>query len=975
MTAPNIVQELVSRFGDQREAYKSAGYKEAQLRIEFVDPLFVALGWDVSNTKGLSLTAREVVHEDSLDVAGSKRAPDYSFRIGGERKYFLEAKKPSVNVGSDPSPAFQIRRYAWSAKLPISTLTDFEEFALYDCLSEPSPTDSAGVGRISLLGFEEFDDRWSELEDLLSFEAVQSGSLDKYAESLRTSRGTSEVDEVFLGELEGWRSQLAKDMASRNPALTQRQLNFAVQQTIDRVVFLRIAEDRGIEPYGQLEGLLGDPGIYGRLKRLFRNADDRYNSGLFHFRTEAGRPEDPDNITLDLEVGDKVLESMFARLYYPNPYEFSVLPAAILGHIYEQFLGKVIRLTPSHVAKIEEKPEVRKAGGVYYTPKPIVDFIVESTLGPQVEGRTTTQVSGQGRAKDRHPFRVIDPACGSGSFLLVAYDYLLRWYLEQYIANDPAKWERGRTPRLRRGKSGDWFLTSSEKKEILLRHLFGVDIDTQAVEVTKLSLLLKVLEGESAEVLQSQLSLFHERALPDLGRNIKCGNSLIESDFQSQSQLGVLDEEKQLRVNVFDWEDEFPDVFAHGGGFDAAIGNPPYLDSETMTRFTPEWRPYCVSKYQSATGNWDIFCVFVERALSLCRMGGRHSYIIPNKLGSANYASETRKLIADDNDLVSVRDYSSVPVFPVAVYPIVYTVSRSDRVDSRPVAYERMVRTEEGMTVTSESLQLDRKRYFPVGGGPWGIFATLDEGSPVARLKATFDPLSTIASVHGASTVSEAYQFAEIIEDASPGVDYRLRVVNSGTIDRYADLWGKKRMRYLGSSYDRPIVSLSMEEELPKNRLSQASSPKIIVAGMTKILECIGDFEGTILPGKSTTVIETEVDMYWLLGILNSDLVSHYYVSEFGGDRLQGGYLRIGPPQIKKIPIPPYKTGNPANSALSSRVKTLLEVHIRRTEVATPHERTSAERTIKTLEDQVNTMVADLYGLSEIERGTLSQGD
>jgi hypothetical protein len=189
--------------------------------------------------------------------------------------------------------------------------------------------------------------------------------------------------------------------------------------TIDRIIFLRMAEDRGIEEYGRLQELLKSGQTYEQLVRQFRQADDRYNSGLFHFKREKGRTEDPDDLTLSLDIDDEPLKQIIKHLYYPDsPYEFSVLPIEILGHVYEQFLGKIIRLTDGHRAVVEEKPEVRKAGGVYYTPTYIVDYIVEHTVGKLLEGKTPRQVAGTAKTP---PIRIVDPACGSGSFLIGAY--------------------------------------------------------------------------------------------------------------------------------------------------------------------------------------------------------------------------------------------------------------------------------------------------------------------------------------------------------------------------------------------------------------------------------------------------------------------------------------------------------------------------------------------------------------------------
>ena len=247
MTAPDQVVELVERFRRNFEVYKHADYKETRVRIEFIDPLFAALGWDMCNAQGYAEQYKEVVHEAALKTGGEVRAPDYSFRLGGVRKFFLEAKKPAVWVKSDVGPAYQLRRYAWSAKLPLSILTDFEEFAVYDCRQKPKSGDKASVGRVMYLTFEQYLDRWDDIYNVFAKESLLRGSFDRYAQETRGKRGTGEVDAEFLKEIEGWREVLAHNIALRNPALTIHELNFAVQRTIDRVIFLRMAEDRGIE--------------------------------------------------------------------------------------------------------------------------------------------------------------------------------------------------------------------------------------------------------------------------------------------------------------------------------------------------------------------------------------------------------------------------------------------------------------------------------------------------------------------------------------------------------------------------------------------------------------------------------------------------------------------------------------------------------------------------------------------------------
>jgi hypothetical protein len=237
---PTAVRELVARFDRNREAYKSGNYNETQVRREFIDPLFKALGWDIDNQLGHAEAYKDVVHEDAIKVGDGVRAPDYCFRIGGTRKFFLEAKKPSIDIKNDASPAFQLRRYAWTTKLPLSILTDFEEFAVYDCRVKPDQKDKASVARILYIPYTEYETRWDEIESVFSRDAVLKGSFDKYAESNKVKRGTAPVDDAFLQTIETWRKELAENLALRNRRLTQREVNFGVQRIIDRIIFLRV---------------------------------------------------------------------------------------------------------------------------------------------------------------------------------------------------------------------------------------------------------------------------------------------------------------------------------------------------------------------------------------------------------------------------------------------------------------------------------------------------------------------------------------------------------------------------------------------------------------------------------------------------------------------------------------------------------------------------------------------------------------
>ena len=696
--AKQRIAQLVERFSEQAEFYHRVDYKEAQLRVDFVNPFFKALGWDVDNEAGHAEAYREVIYEDKLTMKEGVKAPDYAFRLaGGKRLFFVEAKKPSVLVKEDVNPAYQVRRYGWSAKLPVSIVTDFAEFAVYDCTKKPSLGDKASVARTKYITYNDYVSEFDFLWDTFSREKVLKGSFDKYIQSTQHKRGTATVDKAFLDSLDAWRTLLAQDIARNNKQLSEDELNFAVQQTIDRIIFLRIAEDRGVEPYGRLKNVLLNKNHYGHLFEAFKEADAKYNSGLFDFKK--------DRISKDLTIDDKTLKTIVTDLYYPqSPYEFSVLSVEILGSAYEQFLGKVIRLDAAHRAKIEEKPEVRKAGGVYYTPQYIVDYIVQHTVGKLVEGKTP---------KDIAALRIVDPACGSGSFLLGAYQFLLDWHKAYYtekanaqmspagggvertfdgggLASTKALTSKSTSVSAKRGDTSpstgsgqaaggghkhkkdsplrpDGELTTAEKKRILTQHIYGVDLDYNAVEVTKLSLLLKCMEKETAESISVQTKLFNERILPTLDANIQAGNSLVDTDYYD-SQL--FDDEDR-KVKPFNWQKAFPEVFRQGG-FDAVIGNPPYVRQELLG----DAKQYFERKYKVYHGMADLYSYFIERGMSLLNDNGIFGIIVANKWMRANYGEPLRKFLKQQR-LLQLVDFGDLPVFQGATtYPMIVIATK-----------------------------------------------------------------------------------------------------------------------------------------------------------------------------------------------------------------------------------------------------------------------------------------------------------
>jgi len=982
------ISDLIERFERNIEAYHSPAYNETQLRREFIDPFFEALGWDVANRAGYAEQYKDVVHEDAIKVSGATKAPDYCFRMGGVRKFFLETKKPSVDIKEQTSPAYQLRRYAWSAKLPISILTDFEALAIYDCRLRPKPSDKPSIGRVRFYTYDRYLDSFEEIYNLLSKESVLKGSFDKFAESERQKRGTTEVDAEFLKEIESWRETLAKEIAIRNPKLSVKELNFAVQLTIDRIIFLRMCEDRGIEKYGQIQSLLNGANTYHRLREIFYHADDKYNSGLFDFKT--------DRLTPELKLDDKPLKDIFKNLYYPeSPYEFSVLGADILGHVYEQFLGKVIRLTEGHRAKVEEKPEVRKAGGVYYTPTYIVDYIVKNTVGKICEGKTPRQISS---------LRVLDPACGSGSFLLGAYQYLLDYHLNWYLAHHSKKGNvaQGFSPapkEMYRGRGGQWYLTIQEKKRILLNNIYGVDIDPQAVEVTKLSLLLKVLEGENQDTLERQMKLFKERALPDLGSNIKCGNSLIGPDFYQGKQMNFLDSEETYRINPFDWQKEFPEIMK-AGGFDAVIGNPPW-----GAEFGEDELLYLRQNYRRVIARMvDSFIYFIDRAIQLLRDGKAVGFIVPSTILNQVDAKEVRDILLNRglSVLISLgRDIFGTKVLNTST--ILISAQRKDD-DTLTVDNLSAIPLQDRKTALDgtsarrwgkwKNLVL-RDPHLTFFAGKANVTTLLDrlrrehsllESVLEATIQRGISPDVAAAHVVSIQQAKTANLEEELLRHSISGMQIKryqewkndqfiIYATRSTSINQFPNIY-KHLVNFKHLNNCKEVIQGKHPWwALHRPRDPQIfTSPKFVGLTTSKRIEVIYDPDASVYVTDAMYVFKLlpEYNPWACMAILQSKLFLFlYHVANQGESRV---IPQVKASKLHTIPYPAPKSADPVSANLAQFCREMLRLHKQLTGANTPDEKTRIQRQIETTDQQIDQLVYELYGLTDKEILIIEEG-
>jgi len=944
MSVPPELTALIKQFDDHLEEHLNPSFNEDSAKSQFIDPFFKLLDWDVNNEAGRPEAWRDVLRQPSIPVAAGRQAPDYIFKYGKTEVFILEAKKPSLDLDSDPQWALQARSYGWNRKLPVAVLTNFRELAVYDCRQRPKKKDTAKSALVRYYLYKDYAEKWEEITGLLSKPAVEQGRLDKFLESKKAKKGILEVDDAFLQEIEDWRKILASNLALRNPHLDQREINYAVQMTIDRIVFLRICEDRGIEPPAQLLALTNASRIYPRLFKLFENADDRYNSGLFYFRKEKERPTDPDRITPELKVDDDKLKSMIRSLY-ENFYDFSLIPVEILGHIYEKFLGNVIVLTEGHQARVKEKPDVKKAGGVYYTPFYVVEYIVANTVGKLLEQKTLAQVS---------QLKFLDPACGSGSFLLGAYQNLLDWHLEYYINDNPEMHQRQIYPVL----GGGYRLTTAEKKRILLNNIYGVDIDPQAVEVTKLSLLLKVLENETEDTIRQLKLIYKERALPDLGANIRCGNSLIASDLNQNHQLNFLDNEEMLRINVFDWETGYSEIFkGKNRGFDVIIGNPPY-----GADFSERELKYLKRNYQGQSLSFDSYELFLLKASRLIRQHGKISMIIP-----ASWLTGDKYQLSRVTLLTSLK--------PLVAYAMPFDVFKDAYIDTSIIILESSSKAENCMI-----------HYFPKKQKLLSIPSDIGVSVPTKNIRR--DPTCRFSVLLAKRTSSILDKFKE--SDLTFGDWFEIQrglqpysrskhsedQINQKYLhakkklgrDYLPELQGNELRRYWfnpkRSSYIRYCGEIASKRDM-----KYFQRPRIVLRRLLTRKFRLQSCQATDTMITTDNVLNLiprnpEVEITFALGLLNSKILSWYYVN-ISMVAQKDDFPQVHISALSSLPVPSFKKSQV--DKMSNFVNRIIELNQRLEDKWLDYEREAIRRQIEATDRQIDQLVYELYGLTEEE--------
>ncbi|MEI6088881.1 MAG: DNA methyltransferase [bacterium] len=747
------------------------------------------------------------------------------------------------------------------------------------------------------------------------------------------------MDANFLEQITAWRETLAQNIAIRNNELNVEELNEAVQKIIVRLIFIRLLLLRDIEPENLLlDKTKNSDDIYKNLIPIFRNLDNVCNGLMFkkHFSEE-------------LIIDNQTIKDIIINLCSPpSEIHFDVSEPEILGRIYEKFLSSRILITENRQIKIDEKSEVRKAGGIFYTPEYIVDYIVENTVGKQIEGLTPEEIK---------KIKIIDPSCGAGSFLLGAYSYLIDYHKRWYTVH---KTEKTYHDDFCVTDGGEIKVTLDKCAEVLKNNIFGVDIDRSATEVAIMSLYLKMLGYSDKNYSKSKSYL-----LPDMTNNIKCGNSLIGLDFFNGNIDSLSDE--YIKINPFDWEKEFPEVFQNGG-FDCAVGNPPYIDSEEMVKSNIQLRNYCSGRYDTAKGNWDIYCVFCEKSISLLKTGRMFGFIIPNKFLSASYGVYLREYFSNFQ-IEKVADYSSVPVFAsnnkrISVYPIVAIIKKQK--NNSEGLYQKFIK--------KEFVELGFEKVINIEKGEinWTQQFDLSE-LLVKKITNLSSTISQHFVIENSASVSEAYKIKELIKDNENINEDSLLLVNTGTIDRYSALWGIKKTQYIKETYQYPQISKQELQSILPKRYASAIKTKLVLAGMVKKLEAFYD-NGSFYSAKSTTIILTKNENYnlkYLLGLINSKLYSFIYVIMNKYNAMSGGYLNVSKKQLENFIFREIDFANSSekrsHDRLVSLVDIMLETQNERLNSQSLSQKASLEKKINMLDKQIDRLVYKLYDLSDEE--------
>ena len=999
--AKEEITKLVEQFQADFHDVKNPQMKEAQLEDKYIKPLFSLLNWNI-HTTGINKGMEEFRVQTSQRIKKSTKQPDYELWLPEKdnhaqmkRHLFMEAKDPKYDLQKSVQWMRQAYQYAHSTlslsersnkRTNLSILTDFEEFRLFDC-RDPYPLTKNDASLYNKYVIKKFDLRYTEYIDKFdlfwdTFERnnVQNGSLSKFEitdKELKKNRIAPDLK--FLDDLKQWRLDFARSMYKSNKSVSNEHLTSATQILINRIIFLKMLTDREIEDdyltkiLERIENEKEEISIYDSCRDIFQELNRKYNGAIFHRKT------DLDDVKVENNVFKKILKSLQPE---KSVYTLNAMPVEIIGNAYEQFLGDIIVHKGRGIAA-EPKPEVRKAGGVYYTPKYIVDYIVQNTVGEKLKKCKSP--------KDVEKIKIVDPACGSGSFLLGAYDVLVEWHLNYFQHQVDNLLKKGKTLKEINKKyivdvkcypidndNSDKYslhLTSKLKKQILTNNLFGVDIDNNAVEITKFSLSMKALEDTTHAELYEDLDLFHQTLLPELKDNIKCGNSLIGNDYFD----GLIrpTTEELNKINPFDWkeEDGFKDIFTNKGGFNCVISNPPYVD---LKGFPEKELNYIVKSYECANNRVNLFATFIEKSFSLLhKSDGIFSMIVPTAVLAQMSYTALRKKIQDEATLIDLarlpnESFGSVAgEVKVDTLVVTWSYPHKSTVPTNLIAYRGYERISSIDPLTAHiqgNLSITKVSKAP--DYIWPVNTTDMQNTINEKLEIKGVPLETLVKFCLGLTPYDKYKghTEEQIKEKSFHSDHQKdstyrKLLKGNDVRRYQVSWnGEVWISYgdwLGAPREERFFT---EKRILVKQIIDWSSLRIWATLTSDNLYNTQNAFNLLCNDKTS--------LEYILGLINSKLINFYHKKRFL-DEFKMRFQKILIRDCKRFPIYPIDFTNSydvsSHDRMVDHVDTMLELNKKLPKMKTEHEKTVIQRQIDATDKKIDQLVYKLYDLTEKE--------
>lgn len=893
--AKSRVADLVRKYEEVKASGEIVRFSEEDTKTNFIMPLFGALGWNLHDRE-------EVTAEEQI----SGKRVDYGFYHDRHIKFYLEAKPLKADLHREEF-AKQAISYSWNKGVTWAILTDFESVIVFNALS---PEKSLHGKKYFEIPYTEYLERFNQLW-LLSKEAFSKNLLDQEAERHGKKLQKVSVTENLSKDLNECRELLTNAFQACNPSVSSELIDEGVQKLLDRLIFIRVAEDRGIEPL-TLRPLINQWIANGRqaspyhtMVEKFRELDAIYNSNLFSEHPFEKWEEFAD-------ATEKVVDILYGKKSYFE-YDFSVIPADVLGSVYENYLGYKMRKAPKkttlfgEVAELDKDARKRKEHGIYYTPKFIVRYIVEHALGPVLDRCQSID--------DLQKLKVLDPACGSGSFLVAAFELILKKY-ESF------------------GCSPDGLI----KMQILENNIYGADLDQQAVELARLNLLLQTFDRQVK--------------LPNLGKNIKNGNSLISgTDKELRKFFGKNFRDKK----PFNWEDEFPEVFKQGG-FDVVIGNPPYIRNRELSKVDKE---YFSTRFVSAQGQYDVYQLFYELGIKILKDDGQVGFITSNKFAVADYGKKLREMILEETKIIAIVDVSNINVFKDAsTYPYIVILEKNKNNKNHMIRcfrYDDLAQKQDEILLDQNRIKKTETKNFVIKQEP--VF--------FQRIEAESLRLGDVVTIK--ETIHTGNIRNKLIEDSA--VDHTCKKLLAGKdCHRYWMRWGGKYIRY-----DKNLINRHRGEYANLTDSKYFENPKVLLREIALNIECYFDEDGYYTLNKVYSIQSTgEYGLYFLLGLLNSKLLSYYFRNKFEESHVQNGYLQFKKLYTSQIPIKKLDFKNEADKNFYRNLGDLSKKMIVLNK-SLQNEEENSEKWLKirdeieTTDRKIDQLVYQLYGLTEEE--------